>query len=319
MFNHFLEKLNKETRTKYFFHTLAILALVSIFVFIFFLSEQKTITNRIRQNQIKNSIVNPFEEISIDAKSVVVWDILNQRIIYGKNEELPLPLASLTKVMTALTSKELSRKDTEIKIAEEYLKPEGDSKFVLEDRWKIKDLLDFTLITSSNDGALALASVIKNDSEDFDSTRTKFIYEMNKKADEIGLLNSRFFNEHGLDKDADRGGAYGTAYDMALLFEYVIKNHPDLLEATKYKDLEIKSEEKTYQAQNTNPFVNQIPNLIASKTGYTDLAQGNLVIAFDAGLNRPIIVAVLGSTQEGRFSDALKLTEASLKYLQQEK
>ncbi len=59
--------------------------------------------------------------------------------------------------------------------------------------------------------------------------------------------------------------------------------------------------------KNTNEVVQNIDGLIASKTGYTDLSGGNLVVAFDAGLNHPIIVTVLGSSQEGRFSDTLKL------------
>ena len=65
----------------------------------------------------------------------------------------------------------------------------------------------------------------------------------------------------------------------------------------------------------TNAFIDKIPNVIASKTGYTDLAGGNLVVAFDAGLNRPIIISVLGSSQEGRFADALKLIDATIKQL----
>ena len=68
---------------------------------------------------------------------------------------------------------------------------------------------------------------------------------------------------------------------------------------------------------NTNRETGELPLLIASKTGYTDLAGGNLVIAFDAGFNRPIIIAVLGSTAEERFTDVEKLVWATLAYLQQ--
>ena len=65
-----------------------------------------------------------------------------------------------------------------------------------------------------------------------------------------------------------------------------------------------------HDAQNTNDALYLIPNLLASKTGYTDLAGGNLTIAYDAGFNRPIIVTVLGSTQQERFSDVVRLVEA---------
>ena len=102
---------------------------------------------------------------------------------------------------------------------------------------------------------------------------------------------------------------------MAMLFEYALKNYPEVLEATRYKNLHFASTEKIYSVENTNVIVDQIPNLIASKTGYTDLAGGNLIIAFDAGLGRPIIITVLGSTEEGRFADVLKLVEATKQQL----
>ena len=65
-----------------------------------------------------------------------------------------------------------------------------------------------------------------------------------------------------------------------------------------------------HTTENTNEIVSKIPNLIGSKTGYTDLAGGNLTIAFDLGHNRPIIVTVLGSTRAERFTDVLTLVAA---------
>ena len=70
-------------------------------------------------------------------------------------------------------------------------------------------------------------------------------------------------------------------------------------------------------AKNTNIDVEKIPGLLASKTGYTTLAGGNLVVAFDASIGRPIIVVVLGSSQEGRFKDVQSLVNASIKYVSQ--
>ena len=209
--------------------------------------------------------------------------------------------------MTAIIAEGKLEDGQKIQITEEDLLPEGDSKLVVGDTWGAGDLRDFTLLTSSNDGAFALASVIKSEPQ--------FIKEMNDTAEIIGLSNSKFFNEHGLDRELDKGGAYGSARDMATLFEYTLRNYPEILEATRYKNLEFESSDKKYSAENTNTFIDRIPNIIASKTGFTDLAGGNLVVAFDAGLNRPIIISVLGSTEEGRFTDVLELVEASLKYI----
>ena len=67
---------------------------------------------------------------------------------------------------------------------------------------------------------------------------------------------------------------------------------------------------------NTNPNSITIPGFIASKTGFTDLAGGNLVMAFDAGVGNPIVIVVLGSSHAGRFTDASALIHATLKYFE---
>lgn len=301
--NNFKNFFGIENRTKYFLHAIFALCLASIALFALLLVQDGSLA---KKEPAKNVAVDPFQNINLEAKAAIVWDVVNQRELYSKNADLPLPLASLTKVMTALTASSITPNHSNIKIAAEYLAPEGDSQLVVGDSWGSEDLRDFTLLTSSNDGAFALAATAQ-------SSEPEFIKSMNALASKIGLSNSKFFNEHGLDREADRGGAYGSAQDMATLFEYTLKKYPQVLEATRYKNLTFASAEKVYQADNTNTFVDQIPGLLASKTGYTDLAGGNLVIAYDAGLNRPIVVVVLGSSADGRFTDALKLVAASQK------
>ncbi len=139
---------------------------------------------------------------------------------------------------------------------------------------------------------------------------------MNRDAETLGLTKTTFFNESGLDENMTRAGAYGSARDMATLFAYMIEHHPDLLEATRYQSFTIPSDTaSTHMAVNTNSIVAQIPGLIGSKTGFTDLAGGNLVIAYDASLNHPIIITVLGSTYDGRFTDTQALITATNAYL----
>lgn len=299
-----------EIRTKYFIHVLICLFIASVLVFGLMIIGGKSLNKTGKTAVVE--IPDTFQGISLEAKSVVVWDVVNNRELFSKNSDIPLPLASLTKVLTAVMANEKLNENQKIQITKEDLEPEGDSQLVVGDTWQVKDLRDFTLITSSNDGAFALAAVMEAENN---STEVQFIKEMNDTASKIGLSNSRFFNEHGLDREADRGGAYGSAKDMVTLFEYTLKNYPEVLEATRYKNLEFASTEKRYSAENTNIMVDKIPNLIASKTGFTDLAGGNLVIAFDAGLNHPIIISVLGSTEQGRFSDVLQLVEATIKFI----
>ena len=301
-----------ENRTKYFLKVLTTFCILSIIVFASMLFSLDSAHNK-QQTLAEAAPVDPFKDINLEAKAVVVWDVVNNREIFSKNADLALPLASLTKVMTAVTADKYLPKKEMIRIKEDYLSPEGDSGLLVGDFWNQKDLRDFTLLTSSNDGAFALAAVSEVSNE-IDSEE-EFIQKMNELAVQIGLLNSHFLNAHGLDASIDRGGAYGSAKDTALLFEYAMRNIPELLEATRYKSLTFQSNSKTYEATNTNTHVDEIPGLIASKTGFTDLAGGNLVIAFNAGLERPIIVSVLGSSKEGRFTDSLQLVHATLEYI----
>lgn len=305
--------LTIENRTKYFLRILSVFCILSIIVFASMLVSLDIAHTKKQALAEESPKINPFENIALEAKAVVVWDVVNKREIFSKNGDLALPLASLTKVMTAVTADKYLPKQEMVRIKEEYLAPEGDSGLLAGDLWNQKDLRDFTLLTSSNDGAFALAAVSEVSNE-IDSEE-EFIQKMNELAVQIGLLNSKFINAHGLDASIDRGGAYGSAKDSALLFEYAMRNIPDLLEATRYKSLTFQSGTMTYEANNTNTHVDEIPGLIASKTGYTDLAGGNLVIAFNAGLERPIIVSVLGSSKEGRFTDSLALVHAALEYI----
>ena len=198
---------------------------------------------------------------------------------------------------------------------------EGDSGLFAFERWSAKDLFDFTLMVSSNDGATALASVaggakLIREGSVGDTAESSFVDEMNSIAKNIGLKQTYFVNETGLDPTTTLSGGYGSARDTSKLLEYIILHEPHLIEATVYPTLGFTSTSNyEHVATNTNEIVGSIPGLIASKTGFTDLAGGNLVIAFDAGIDRPIIVSVLGSSKDGRFEDVEKLVSASLEML----
>jgi D-alanyl-D-alanine carboxypeptidase len=134
---------------------------------------------------------------------------------------------------------------------------------------------------------------------------------MNIRAEELELTSFSFKNPTGLDEPALIPGAVGSARDVSFLLEYILLNHPNIIEPTRQYNARVyNSNGEFHDMSNTNDVLYGIPNLLASKTGYTDLAGGNLTIAFDAGLNRPIIITVLGSTREERFSDVLRLVDA---------
>jgi len=273
------------------------------------------------ENNTKEVFENPFEEISIDAKSAYVLDLNTDEAIFSLNENVQLPLASLTKVMTALTALESTPSHTVIKIQLSDLRSEGDSGLLVDERWTLKDLIDFSLVTSSNDGALAISSSVGSNILGTEGKRElgreEFIKRMNSIANNLDLSNTYFLNESGLDENLNVSGGYSTAREIAELFGYSITKYREDFKQTTVKDYTALSLNNIpHEAQNTNQYVDNIPMLIGSKTGFTDLAGGNLVIAFNAGLSKPIVVSVMGSTIDGRFSDAEKLVFATLKYIQ---
>lgn len=270
------------------------------------------------QKNIKNFVV--FNTPTTQAQSFVVWDITTQSIIAEKDSNIARPLASITKVMSALVARKMLPKDSTVMVRKEFLEEEGDSGLRDGEVFKLSDLLDLSLIISSNDGARSIASVagaFKLGTKDYTLGRSEFITQMNTEAQELGFTTLFFTNETGLDNSTGTTGGYGSAKEVAKLFGYIIKEYPDLLEATHKEKEIVRSDKYLHEAVNTNESLHGIPNIIASKTGFTNMAGGNLAIVFDAGFGRPIAIVVLGSTADGRFADVTALASSTLQYLSQ--
>jgi len=256
-----------------------------------------------------------FSDLAIEARAAYVFDVRSNADIFTRNIDAPLPIASLTKLMTALVAVEYAPESTLVTIDLEALSQDGESGFWLDEEWRLADILDITLVGSVNDGAYAIAASIVPFLESGGGT-VSFVDTMNERGRALGLSSTSFNNPTGLDLNGEtEPSAMSSARDVTKLFAYMLKHHPELLEATRLETVSRSSQDRrTYAIENTNQIVDDIPLLIASKTGFTDTAGGNLVIAFDAGLGHPIIITVLGSSPEGRFSDAQQLIEATLRY-----
>ena len=253
----------------------------------------------------------PFERVRTTATSAFVWDVNKQRILYEKNPDKQLPLASITKLMTALVAHEILADGKSVTIPLSAIEQDGESGFSDGESFTLEALTDLTLMSSSNDGAFAIASAAGAFLNDTKPT-TSFVQAMNVRAKELGLTQVEFRNPTGLDLSETEVGALGSARDVAFLIEYILKHQPAILERTTLPEAAFYNQSGTqYATENTNQYVNDISGLIGSKTGYTELAGGNLAVVFDVSLNRPIIVVVLGSTYQGRFNDVLALTEAA--------
>jgi len=256
-----------------------------------------------------------FSNLELDARAAYVFDLKTNTEIFARNIDVPLPIASLTKLMTALVALENAPdNNTIVTVTPESLEQDGNSGLALYEQWNLGALLDVVLVSSSNDGAYAIASAITP----FIGTSTEntFIDVMNMRAKQLGMNDTSFITTTGLDiNNETEPSAYSSARDITNLFGYILRNYPEILEPTRLEAITRTSiSNRQHHVLNTNPFVSDIPLLIGSKTGFTDNAGGNLIIAFDAGLGHPVIVAVLGSTPEGRFTDVEELVKAIMQY-----
>ena len=240
------------------------------------------------------------ENIKLEAKAAYVFDVLKNQPLFELNPDVQLPLASVTKIMTALVATENLPSYILVTIPQEAILQEGDDGFLSGEQWPIADLIDAMLVSSSNDAAFSLAfEYDKNFSGNFVSL-------MNQRAQDLQLAQTYFLNPTGLDFSKNTAGAYGSAKDIANLLLYILKNRFSLMEATRFDEIEINQR----KFKNTDYLVNDLAGFMAGKTGYSDLAGGNLAIVLDKGYGHPIIIVVLGSNFEGRFRDAKNLYEA---------
>ncbi|PIR85504.1 hypothetical protein COU15_00205 [Candidatus Kaiserbacteria bacterium CG10_big_fil_rev_8_21_14_0_10_45_20] len=240
------------------------------------------------------------------AKAVYVEDVTTGSVLEEKNAYAQLPLASLTKIMTASVALDsLDPKDVVV-IPEEAFSVGSTSGLFADERWTVGDLLGYTLITSSNEGAHALALIAsQKDVETHDS----FIRKMNEKAQSIDLISTYFINDTGLDVSTTTAGAYGSAYDVAQLLLFASKEHPDIMSFSTHKEIDFVSLSGfVHTAKHTSTITGNIAGNTIAKTGYTDLAGGNLGVIVEPVLGRPVVIVVLGSTREDRDDDVLALS-----------
>lgn len=266
-------------------------------------------TNLVIQDETV-AVPKKLPDVPIRAESAYVWDVVGQKVLYEKAANEKLPLASITKLMTALIAYELVADETLVTISPSAAKQQSAGSLLPGETYQLKDLADFALVSSYNSAAQTLAESV-GEKLGQGGSLDQFVAAMNIRAEELQLFNHQYLNPTGLDISPTEAGAYGTAKETSFLLEYIYLNYPEVLRPTVSATTRLYNQSGDYhEADNTNLALLDIPNLLGSKTGYTDLAGGNLTIIFDAGFNRPVIVTVLGSTHSERFNDIKKLVAA---------
>lgn len=172
-----------------------------------------------------------FADVSIKAEAAFVWDVNSGTALYEKEADEQLPIASITKLMTALVAYEIIASETNVSITDSAIAQNGDSGLRAGEAFRFSALADLTLVSSSNDGAFAMAAAA-GAALDESAPAQSFVEAMNVRAKELGLTNTYFRNPTGLDINEDEAGAYSSARDVATLMEYILREHPSILEAT---------------------------------------------------------------------------------------
>ncbi len=248
-----------------------------------------------------------FDGIELSARAAIVYDLTTGDILYEKNAEAQLPLASLTKLLTLYAATESLSAKSPVVITAKALATEGESGFVEGDTFSFEDAAKLAVVASSNDAAEAITEAATAAGQASNGTAL-----LASAASAIGLTQTYALNGTGLDENGEISGGYGSAHDIALLAGALLRRVPGIMRATIDPTVTATSYTGTsYTLKNTNTDIHHTPGLMLSKTGYTDLAGGNLAIVFDAGMGHPVAIVVLGSTRDERFVDVGRLVRAT--------
>jgi D-alanyl-D-alanine carboxypeptidase (penicillin-binding protein 5/6) len=203
------------------------------------------------------------------ARAAVIMDVNSGRILYSKNMDEKLAMASTTKIMTTLVAIESGRLEEKLTVSRKASMTEGSSIYLKTgERHKVGDLLYAIMLRSGNDAAVAVA-------EHIGGSVDGFAVMMNKKAKEIGANNTKFVNPHGLDAE----GHYTTARDLALITAYALKNQMfSNIVGCKKKTIEGPTNENWDRVMiNKNKMLWQFDGSDGVKTGFTKKAGRCLV------------------------------------------
>ena len=225
------------------------------------------------------------------AGAYVAVDLSNNSVLLQKNADKQFSIASVTKLMNAVVSVENISMDQQITLTEEMLLPMGQTPVLyLGLKITANDLLKATIIQSSNDSAEALSYFLGKEN---------FIGLMNKKAKELGMSNTVYYDTNGLNLNNK-----STASDLAKLISYIYKNHPQILEISRINDFWLPDQEgNMMKFENGNNFY-YLGEFIGGKGGFLTEAKQTFDSVFNVS-GRPIAVAVLYS--DNRVADIFSI------------
>lgn len=243
-------------------------------------------------------LIFPLKVSALGAECAIVMDQDSKRVLYEKNMDKEKLIASTTKIMTAVIALEYGDLDTLVTVGDEVLKAYGSAIYIeVGEELYLKDLLYGLMLRSGNDAAIEIAYAVSGSME-------SFVHLMNEKALELGMKNTIFYNNHGLEENNGVGNT-STVYDMALLMSYA-NTIEEFREITSTEEITVKTNYKTYLWQNKNKLLKMYEYTTGGKTGYTEKAKRTLVTSATKD-NKNLIVVTFNDGND--FNDHMNLYE----------
>ena len=238
------------------------------------------------------------KEPEVSAKAAILIDADSGAVLFAKNETEKLPMASTTKIMTALLTLEAAAvHDPVVTITDEMIRVEGSSMGIMPgNKIALSGLAEGMLMVSGNDAANAAAIAVAGSTQEF-------VKRMNSRAREMGLKNTSFVTPSGLDAD----GHYSTAKDMAVLGAQALKNEEfATIVSRKEINVQFVNPVQTIRYGNHNRLLSLYPDCIGIKTGFTKKAGRCLVSAAERDGVRLVAVTLRDPND---WDDHIKLFE----------
>lgn len=232
---------------------------------------------------------NVQENLQLYAKSALLLDASNNRVLYEKNGYEVLPMASTTKIMTAILALEYGNLEDIVTVSSRAASmPKVHLGMKEGESYRLKDLLFSLMLESHNDSAVAIAEHIGGSVEEFAQM-------MNQKAVDLGCDNTWFITPNGLDAAQGSKIHSTTAYDLAKIAAYAIQNDlfVALVGTQSYQFAELNSG-RTFQVNNKDQFLNMMDGAIGIKTGFTNQA-GYCFVGAVQKEDRTLVSVVLAS------------------------
>ena len=260
------------------------------------------VDNRKESAFLQSRVKVDYPAISCDTKSFEIkskaalikyMDYNYNRDVFSKNADERWPIASVSKLMTAVAALETIGWEQKVSVSEKAVATEGIAgNLQANEIYSVRDLIKAMLITSSNDAAVALSEAVGE---------KEFIDAMQKKARELGMLQTTYLEPTGLSFVNQ-----STANDLSKLVDYIYQNEPELFKISRMRQAQITDLKsgKTKTLDNINSFAGQ-NDFLGGKTGYIDESGRNLVALFDID-GRKVLTVTLGSEDSFAETDKLK-------------